>query len=153
MGEPVSHGAKLLPYFFTADGECHVVLVEQFRRALNGELLEAAGGKTDSENIFLEMCRELREETGIEVFPDDVEFIFEAYIQPSLMASKAYGGIVAILEREVPTELHAGEIHLGERTRVSVRSLKELLDARARGEIVFDLETWILLDAVAKLAP
>ncbi len=145
------HGAKVLPYFKRHD-QWFVVMVEQFRIALPGQLLEAAGGEADTSNIAGEMSRELNEETRIAVAGDDIELVYEAYIQPSMMAAKAYGGIVEINELELPKELMGGEHQFGEYTVLTVKPLVPLLRQRDVYQLTFDLETWLLLDAVAQAA-
>ncbi|MFA5935753.1 MAG: hypothetical protein WC787_02795 [Patescibacteria group bacterium] len=143
------HGAKVLPYF-KRDDAWYVVMVEQFRIALPGKTVEPAGGEVDEANPRLSMARELEEEAHVTVSPEDVEFVFSAYIQPSMMRAKAFGGIVEIKESQLPTELIGGEHQFGEYTVVSIQPLLPLLRSRDDGSWTSDLETYILLDAVAK---
>ncbi len=143
------HGATLLPYFIRGE-EVRVVMVEQFRIALCSSNLEAAGGEADEENVRASMARELEEEARITVSSESIKLVYGAYIQPSMMASMAFGGIVRISEDELPKELLGGEHQFGEFTVLSVRPLVPLLKARDAGDVTLDLETSRLLDAVAE---
>lgn len=143
------HGAKVLPYYMNRD-DWFVVMVEQFRIALPGKTLEPAGGEVDEIDLQVSMARELEEEAHIVVPAEQIEIVFSAYIQPPMMRSKAFGGIVEIAESQLPRELVGGEWKLGEYTVVAVHRLLDLLRARDRMEADFDLETCLLLDAVAK---
>ena len=140
-------GVKVLPYGFW-EGAWHVVMVEQFRVALPGATLEPPGGGLDSADIRKKMTEELAEEAHILLEPQRIRMVYSAYVQPSVMAAKAHGGIVEIQHAELPENLLAGEQHKGEYTVVCVRPLRELWTARGTGKWIPDLETWLLLDAV-----
>lgn len=142
------HGAKVLPYYKHGD-EWYLVLVEQFRIALPDKTFEAAGGEVDEKNPRESMARELKEEAGIDVRMPDVQLVYSAYIQPSMMAAKAFGGIVQIERSQLPKEHLAGEWAQNEYTVLVTVNLLAMLNARDTGTIVFDLETCLLLDAVA----
>lgn len=142
------HGAKVLPYFKFGK-EWFVVMVEQFRIALPDQTLEAAGGEVDEKDPIESMVRELQEEAGIPVPKENINLVYAAYIQPSMMAAKAYGGIARIKKSWLPRTLIGGEWAQNEYTVLCVQNLLDLLRARNKGELVFDLETWMLLDAVA----
>ncbi len=142
-------GAKLLPYF-RRGSEVFVVLVEQFRIALPGQTSEAPGGQLDDVFVHECMARELKEEAHISVDPGKIKLVFKAFIQPSMMPAKAYGGIVQIEESQLPKELMGGEHQFGEYTVIAIYPLLGLLRARDAGTLCTDLETLLLLDAVAK---
>lgn len=145
-------GAQILPYFKTDSG-WKVVMVELFRIALPGQTLEAAGGEIDEneKDPRLTMARELKEETGIEVHHDDIRIVLEELTQPSIMAATAFGGIVEILESQIPSNLVHGEWDTGEYTVVVIKPLLELLRFRdSMPEARFDLWASRLLDEVAK---
>ncbi len=143
------HGAKVLP-FFKRGGEWYIVMVEQFRIALPGKTLEAPGGEVDEENVLLCMARELEEEARINVRTEDIQLVFRARVQPSMMNTTVYGGIVEIAESQLPQETVGGEWMHGEYTVLAVRSLIDVLKGRDSGFMDMDLETYLLLDCVAK---
>lgn len=145
-------GAQVLPYFKTDSG-WNVVMVESFRIALPGQTLEAAGGEIDEneKDPRFAMARELKEETGIEVRPDNIRIVLEEWIQPSTMTARAFGGIVEIRESQIPSNLVHGEWDTGEYTVVVIKPLLELLRFRdSMPEARFDLWASRLLDEVAK---
>lgn len=142
-------GALILPYF-REGSSWFVVMVEQFRIALPGKTIESPGGEVDRAAIKQSMARELEEETRITVDSARIDLVFKELFNPSMMASKSYGGIVEIQLSEVPEQLLAGEWHLGEYTVVLVRPLVELLRQRDAMETELALYTSRLLDEVAK---
>jgi 8-oxo-dGTP pyrophosphatase MutT (NUDIX family) len=127
-----------------------VVMVEQFRIALRAVTLEAAGGEADEDDPRVSMARELEEEINLHVRSDRIKLVYTAFIQPPILTSKVFGGIVRISESDLPKELLGGEHQFGEFTVLTVRSLIPLLKSRDAGEFTFDLETSRLLDAVAE---
>ncbi|MEK7655126.1 MAG: NUDIX domain-containing protein [Patescibacteria group bacterium] len=143
------HGAKVLPYFMRG-GEWHVVMVEQFRIALPGKTIEPVGGEVDEETPKQSMVRELEEEAHIVVRSEDVDVVYILYILPSMMRSKVFGGIVKIDESQLPLEIVGGEWSLGEYTVVGTYKLLDLLRSRDDMSWISDIETYLLLDAVAK---
>ncbi len=146
------NGAKILPYF-EREERTYVVMVEQFRIALPGKTLEPAGGEANPDvdpDVRTSMARELEEEAHITVRLEEIRVVFTGRIQPSMMPSKASGGIVRITESQLPKELVHGEHQFGEYTVVGIYPFLDLLRARDAGELDLDLETWLLLDGLAK---
>lgn len=142
------HGVKVLPYFMRGI-DWYVVMVEQFRIAVPVKTIEPPGGEME-EWPQVSMARELAEEARITVKAEDIDYVFCAYIQPSMMDAKAFGGIVLISESMLPKELVGGEWQFGEYTVVSTYKLVDLLKRRDEMTWEPDLETYLLLDAVAK---
>jgi ADP-ribose pyrophosphatase len=65
----------------TIDGDGNVLLVRQFRKPVERELLEIpAGGINPGEDPAASVCRELREETGY--FPEKIERLGGFYSTP-----------------------------------------------------------------------
>lgn len=142
-------GAKVLPYFWE-DNAWHVILVEQFRIALPGNTVEAAGGEANEQHIRTSMAAELLEETGITVNPERIQVVSIAYIQPSILNAKAYGGIVKIEPAQIPSHRVSGEWQQGEYTILTARPLLSLLRSMDDGTFTTDLETRVLLTALAR---
>lgn len=146
-----SDGAQVLPYFKNSKGEWQVVMVEQFRIALEDQTLEAPGGEVSpGSDAKILMSEELAEEANINVNPFDIEIVFCEYIQPSMMNAKAWGGIVEIKESDLPKELLGGEWDLGEYTFLVIKPLVELLKSRDESNVVLDLWNSRLIDELAK---
>lgn len=143
-------GAGVLPYIYL-DGNWNVVLVEQFRLAIDAVTFEAPGGIVEGD-IKKSMARELEEETGIIVNPRDIEIRFREYYLPSLINHCAWGGIVKIQLRQLPKKLESGMALENEYTLVRVVSLLEIQRLRKRfpKRALFDLWTSRLLDEVEK---
>lgn len=142
-------GAKILPYFKRGT-EWHVVMVEQFRISLPDKTLEPPGGELDDDDPRWCMARELMEEAHIAVRVEDIEVVFHAMLAPPIIRADVFGGIVHIDEWHLPRELVGGEWLHGEFTVIGTHNLVDLLRARDTMEVRLDLETHLLLDAVAK---
>jgi len=148
-------GANVLPYFRSA-GRWKIVLVEQFRIAVGKATLEAPGGVVENGNNILEtMARELEEEAGLKVHPDQIDLRFREMYLPSLLDGMAWGGIVEVDQEsypdlEIPTLIR--ERSTG-RTSYAVRRvffLDEILALREHGNVnFFDLWTSRLIAEVA----
>lgn len=143
-------GANVLPYVFLKDA-WHVVLVEQFRLAIDAVTYEAPGGILEGD-AKQSMARELKEEADIEVNPEDIEIRFREYYLPSLLEGSAWGGIIEIQPSQLPGNLNCGLALESEYTFVRVLPLDEIqiLKSQFSGKAVFDLWTSRLLDEVAK---
>ncbi len=80
-----SGGAAIVP--ITDDGK--VVLVKQYRKAVEDFLLEIPAGKLEYDEDPLEcVTRELKEETGYK--SENIEFLCEIYPSPGYTAEKIY---------------------------------------------------------------
>ncbi len=144
-------GVNILPYFYRG-GLVWVVMVRQFRIALNGpdkETLECPGGGLEG-GVLTGMAKELYEETKIRVDSNRIKIVLHELAWPSMLSVAAWGGIVKIDESEIPEELLFGEWFDGEYIIREIHSLKSLLEFRDSGEIRFDLWTSRILDELAK---
>lgn len=143
-------GAEVMPYFLSHD-RWHVIMVEQFRIAVPGQTLEAAGGEVDGADILASMARELEEEARIRIEPERIKVVFSELAHPSILNARMYGGIVELQEHEVPEELTVGGEHqFGEYTVLVVLPLIELLRQRDSRSHNLDVLASRLLDEVAK---
>ncbi len=144
------NGANILPYFFF-EGVCHVVLVAQFRNAVETVTWEAPGGAINSGGARLTMVRELYEETSIRIDdPVNIEIVFKEYLLPSLVNAFGWGGIVEIKRENLPPAAIHGKQQEEEFTLLIVKPLTEIIEMRKRGQIFFDLWTSRLINEVAK---
>jgi len=95
-------GACALPYFLS-NNQWKIILIEQFRIAVGKATLEAPGGVVENEeNVLKTMARELEEEAGLKVQPDQIELRFREYYLPSLLNGRAWGGIVEVNKKKHP---------------------------------------------------
>ena len=144
-------GASVLPYFRGTDKNWYVLMVEQFRPAIDSVTLEAAGGMvTRGMKVKQVMAKELFEEAGIRVNPKSIEMVFKEYCLPQLINSFAWGGIIEIKEYQLPNSLRHGVLKEGEYTVVSVLQLSRLLEERKSRKIKLDLWTSRLIDEVVR---
>ena len=148
-------GASVLPYFQSA-GRWKIVLVEQYRIAVGKATLEAPGGVVENkENVLKTMARELEEEAGIKVDPDQIELRFREIYLPSLLNGRAWGGIVEIDQEsypdlEVPTLQRERESGRDSYTVRRVFFLDEILELRGISDLdILDLWTSRLISEVA----
>jgi 8-oxo-dGTP pyrophosphatase MutT (NUDIX family) len=146
-------GCLILPYFCD-DADWQVVLVEQFRIAIPGKTTEPAGGEANY-CIWIEkpkesMARELEEETHIKVDPNEIELVFCEMIEPSMLGSRIWAGIIEISKSQLPVEIIGEELVSGECTVIVVKPLIKLLKDRDAMRIEMNLRTSRLLDELAK---
>ena len=148
-------GASVLPYFQSA-GRWKIVLVEQFRIAVGKATLEAPGGVVENkENVLKTMARELEEEAGIKVDPDQIELRFREIYLPSLLNGRAWGGIVGINQErypnlEEPILLRESENGRDSYTVRRVFFLDDILELRNDSRLdIIDLWTSRLISEVA----
>jgi ADP-ribose pyrophosphatase len=117
-------GVTVIP--ITEDNE--VILVRQFRKPFDEELLEAPAGKLETgEDPELCAIRELKEETGLTA--DKLSYLTTMYPSPGYTDEKLY-----IYKAE---QLHEGEAALDEDEFLSVEryTFKQALDMIKSGEI------------------
>lgn len=125
--EIVEHpgGVGIIP--ITADGQ--VVLVRQYRKAVNKELLEIPAGKNEvNEEPRETAIRELKEETGYTA--EKLEYLMEFYTSPGYCNEKIYLFLASgLIEGEqLPDD--------GEFCEVVKYGIDELIKMVDRGEII-----------------
>lgn len=146
------NGANVLPYFFIGN-KCYIVLVAQFRTAVEAVTWEAPGGVVeDGEQYKIKstLARELAEEAGIIIDANNIELVFKEFFIPSLTCGLGWGGLVQIKEKNLPLDRINGEPQEGEFTSLVVKSLDEIVDMRINQKVIFDLWTSRLIDEVSK---
>ena len=148
-------GASVLPYFRVND-RWKIVLVEQFRVAVGKATLEAPGGVVeDGENALITMARELAEEAGLEVQPDQIALRFKEFYLPPLLDGSAWGGIVEVDQAKHPgldksLLLHECENGVDAYSVRRVLFLDDVLELRKRSNLgLLDLWTSRLISEVA----
>ena len=110
------------------DADDNVLLVRQFRKPVEKELLEIPAGGIDSgEDPVTAVQREMREETGF--FPNKVERLGGFYSAPGYSSEYLYLYLVSEL---VPGQLFAEDTEGIEVVRVPVGEIRGMI---ARGEI------------------
>jgi ADP-ribose pyrophosphatase len=110
------------------DSENNVLLVRQFRKAVERALLEVpAGGIDAGEDPIQCVCRELQEETGY--FPERVERLGGFYSAPGYSTEYLYLYLATELR---PSRLYAEDTESIELVRVPLRQITSLI---ASGEI------------------
>lgn len=89
---------SILPYFYDRyKKDWYVVLVRQYRPAVNAMCLEAPGGLTqEGKNLKTEMARELLEESGIKVKPAEIKVIGKQHLAASFCDQVVHLGIVEL---------------------------------------------------------
>jgi 8-oxo-dGTP pyrophosphatase MutT (NUDIX family) len=87
---------SVLPYFYDkAKKEWFVVLVKQYRPAVDAVCLEPTGGLTKKgANLKKEMARELFEEAGIRVNPSKIKIIGKQHLATSFCDQLIHLGII-----------------------------------------------------------
>ncbi len=146
----LSGGGLVLPYFKNGRDKWKVVLISQYRPAIDKTIIEAAGGILGSEPVDIALSRELLEETGIKVKPQSIRIMVNEYVHPSILSSCSIGGIVEIDRHIVKNKRKAGLEYENEWTQVEVLDLTELIKKREANLIMIDLMTSRLIDEVAK---
>lgn len=146
----LSSGGQIVPYFKDKSDKWKVVLVSQYRIALDAKTVEGAGGRVDKgETAKKALARELYEETEIRVESRAIKIVFNEYILTSLLDASVFGGIVKINANMVKNKKKRDSGN-GERTQVEIFNLKNLLKKREAKLITLDLMTSRLIDEVAK---
>lgn len=143
-------GSNVLPYFIE-NGILHIVLVAQFRHAVEAITWEAPGGVVDSEDVKLSMARELKEETGIKINPADIKVVFKEYLLPQLVNAFGWGGVVEISKNDLSPNKIYGEPQEGEFTSLIVKPFVEIIDMRRKGDIILDFWTSRLINELARI--
>ncbi|MEK7612047.1 MAG: NUDIX hydrolase [Patescibacteria group bacterium] len=125
---------SVLPYFFDNESQdWHVVLVEQYRPAVDAICLEAPGGLLEKrKKPQHEMARELFEEAGIEVRPQDIRVVDVQHLANSFCDQIVHLGIVDLKIKNKADLLnkikrHNGVVSEKEFTEVKVLPLSEIL--------------------------
>ncbi len=125
---------SVLPYFFDKKkDEWFVVMVSQYRPAVDAVCLEAPGGLLENEKkVKHEMARELLEEAGISVKPSSIKLTGIQHLANSFCDQVLYSGIVDLKIDSAEKLLHLSQKHGGvasekEFTQVVIRSLRGLL--------------------------
>jgi 8-oxo-dGTP pyrophosphatase MutT (NUDIX family) len=87
---------SVLPYFYDKKKkDWFVILVKQYRPAVDAICLEAPGGLThDGKNLKSEMARELLEESGIKVKISDIKIVGKQHLATSFCDQVVHLGIV-----------------------------------------------------------
>jgi len=143
-------GGLILSYFKDSEGQWKIVLVGQYRPAVGKKILEAPGGRLDSESPKIALARELMEEADIKVKPQSIRIVVNEYTHPSILNACFIGGIVRIGQKAVKNKIKAGNAFENERTQVKVFNLVEIIKKREANLITLDLMTSRLIDEVAK---
>ena len=119
--EIVEHGACVA--IIAVDADDNVLLVNQFRRPVEKELLEIpAGGIEPGEDAVATVCRELREETGY--LPRKVERLGGFYSTPGYCSEYLYLYLASDL---VPSSLDAEDTEDIELVRVPISQIPGLI--------------------------
>ena len=119
--EIVEHGACVA--IIAVDADDNVLLVNQFRKPVEKELLEIpAGGIEPGEDAVATVCRELREETGY--LPRKVERLGGFYSTPGYCTEYLYLYLASDL---VPSSLDAEDTEDIELVRVPISQIPGLI--------------------------
>ncbi len=116
---------SILPYFYDKKKkEWFIVLVKQYRPAVDAMCLEAPGGLTKKgRNLKKEMARELVEESGIKVKPESIKIVGKQHLATSFCDQVVHLGIVEIKNPHTLAELvnkHHGIINEREFTEIII---------------------------------
>ena len=101
------------------------------------------------------MARELEEEVGIKVNPDQIELRFREIYLPSLLNGRAWGGIIEVEQErypgiDMPTLIRERESGRDSYTVRRAVFLDEILELRGKGDLdVLDLWTSRLISEVS----
>ena len=121
--EIVEHDACIA--VIAVDAEENILLVKQYRRAPDKELLEIpAGGIDKGEDPEVAVIREMREETGLR--PQKVERLCGFYTTPGFCDEYLY---LYLVEDMVPDPLSAEDTPGIEVVRVPVSEVRELVSS------------------------
>ena len=117
-----------------------VLLVEQYRKAIESFTLEVPAGKLDIKDGRKEdplecAVREIREETGLEVAPSQLEYLGKIYTTPGFTDE-----VIHIFRLKVNSQVEANPIDLQEISLAKWIPLSELKEMILKG-IVNDAKT------------
>lgn len=124
--EIVEHPGAVAVVPITDEGD--IILVKQYRKAVERELLEIPAGKLEINEEPKEcVARELKEETGYT--SSNIDYVFEFYTSPGFSNEKMY--------LFVATDLKEGEAEPETDEYIEIQKYKiaELLDMVKKGEI------------------
>ena len=117
---------SILPYFYDRNKkDWFVVLIRQYRPAVDAMCLEAPGGLTkEGKNLKLEMARELLEESGIIVKPSYIKVISTQHMANSFCDQVVHVGIVDLKINDLRMWRHSLNKNYG---MISEREFTELV--------------------------
>jgi 8-oxo-dGTP pyrophosphatase MutT (NUDIX family) len=125
---------SVLPYLYDKDEkQWHVVLVRQYRPAVDEMSLEAPGGLLEKgRNVREEMARELQEEAGIGINPLKIELIGEHHLASSFCDQVVHLGTIKLEIESIEVFLknikrHNGVVSEKEFTEVMILPLSKAL--------------------------
>lgn len=125
--EIVEHPGSVAIIPITDDGE--IILVKQYRKAVENSLLEIPAGKLEiNEEPKETAIRELKEETGI--IAENLEYICEFYTSPGFSNEKIYLFIATGLLKGTPN------LDDGEYIEITKVQLEELANMIKKGEVL-----------------
>lgn len=126
---------SVLPYFYdSGERQWYVVLVRQYRPAVDAVCLEAPGGLLKSgKDIRREMIRELFEEAGISVPSRNIQLVGSQHLANSFCDQVVHLGLLRIpvkSKKELAARLraHNGLMSEKEFTEVTIAPLKKVLE-------------------------
>ncbi|PIT92422.1 MAG: hypothetical protein COU08_02405 [Candidatus Harrisonbacteria bacterium CG10_big_fil_rev_8_21_14_0_10_42_17] len=123
---------SVLPYFFDeTTKEWYAVLVKQYRPAVDAVCLEAPGGLLEEgREKRSEMARELKEEAGITVKPEDIELVGSHHLASSFCDQVVHLGITKLTVNNAAHEIKKqnGLMSEQEFTEVEIVPIKKILD-------------------------
>ncbi len=152
-------GCVVVPYFHDPfDNRWKIVMVKQFRVAVESETIEPAGGRISEDPLICfskdlaknAMAREMEEEIGLVVHPSKIKIVLVEWILNSLLNNTFFGGIVQINSEDIPEDGIRGEWGLCEYSINCIFDLTDILKDRDDGRKKFDLISSRMLDEVAK---
>lgn len=148
---------SILPYFQDRENKkWYVVLVRQYRPAVDALSLEAPGGLLkEGKEVRREMARELREEAGIEVRPQDIVRVGDQHVANSFCDQEVHLGIIELKHRSArhffkDLPYQHGVRSEREFTEVVVLPLRKLIQPRSK-EVGYTLTQYQLLDLARRL--
>jgi len=125
---------SILPYFFDEKTKkWHVVMVNQYRPAVDYVSLEAPGGLLEEgSDVRKEMARELLEEAGVSVNPKSIRIVDVQHLAASFCDQVVYLGIVDLRIKDKKKliesiKIQNGSVGESEFTEVVVLPLDRLL--------------------------
>ncbi len=126
---------SVLPYFYDEQKKIwNVVMVRQYRPAVDAVCLEAPGGLThEGSDLKREMARELQEESGIKITPRAIKVIGSQHLANSFCDQVVHLGIVKLPPKIIDQlrrkeKIHNGVISEREFTEVIVLPLAKVLN-------------------------
>ncbi len=147
---------SVLPYFYDEQAkEWNVVLVRQYRPAVDAVCLEAPGGLThEGSDLKQEMARELQEESGIKIPSKTIKVIGTQHLANSFCDQVVHLGIVKLPPKVIDQlrrkeKIHNGVVSEREFTEVAVIPLKNAV--RDPSLITYTLAKYQVLDLKHRL--